>query len=228
MTKKLLLSCCTLFFSGVSSISATPYTAGIRANSLGLQLELGYQLSNNLGTRIQGGGFYHYKKNFTFEDIDYQDVCIRPLNLNALLDWYFLQTGRDYGLRLTAGVGYNANIFRLNKDLSVTGNSLGNNNTYYNGAQIGIFKAKYRFRRITPMVMVGYDSAPLGKSNLFLSIDVGAYFQGKAKARATGTGDNAGLANFARDAKEEAENLVNKHRWIKTFPIVSVAIKYQF
>lgn len=205
--KKNSIACLLFIYSLTPAISAT-YSVGARASTLGLQGEFSAQLSKDFAIRLQGGGYHHYCKSLTFENVEYRHVRIMPLNFNMLFDWYFWKSGRDYGLRLSPGIGLNFNRAKLQRDLTPQNIP-------------GVLSAKYRFNHFVPIAVVGYDS-PLFLKNLFVSFDVGVYFQGRAKAKAKINGQTA-----PESLRQVAEGVLNTHWWVKQYPIVSLAIKYQ-
>jgi hypothetical protein len=208
--------------------SADPWTSrvyvGANAGTLGARGEVGYYFNDTLRIRFAGGGFYYYKKNMKFEGVDYHNVKIRPMTFMGLLDWYFL---KGWGFRITGGIGYNRNKITLHKTLTM-GNVLGNDDVFYSGIEIGRMSAKYRFRRCVPYLGGGYDTPRFFNNHVSLNIEAGALFQGRAHAKVKATGMLAGNPAFQRRLKEEAENLMNTHKWIKVYPVVMVGVNFHF
>ncbi|WP_032112790.1 hypothetical protein [Candidatus Paracaedibacter symbiosus] len=227
---------CQLFFalsflmtaSGVMASgngqNSTKWNIGARIGTLGVQGEVGYRFNKTFGLRFQAGGFIHNRETFEFGGISYHDVEIKPQTYNLIADWYLLN---DAGFKLSIGGGYNRSKLVLNRDFSGISEVPFNGNVVP-GTTIGILKACYHFRRFTPYFGAGYDSRNLFGSNFSLSLDVGAYVQGNTKAKISATGpiqyNPAGMVKL----KQGAEEVVNDTWWIKTYPVISVAVRYNF
>lgn len=207
------------------TISTFPinWNTTVRVSTLGLQGEIGYRFNKTFGLRFQGGGLFHERKTLEFDGVKYHDVTIRPQSYNFIADWYFPD---DRGYKLSIGGGYNRNKIVLHRTFTAADTFM------YNGVNvaplIGTVKSNYHFSHFTPYAGVGYDSDKLFNSNFSFSIDVGAYFQGKSKASVAATGpiqgDPAGMAVL----KQKAEAIVNDSWWLKTYPVISVALRYNF
>lgn len=206
------------------SNAATNWYAGVRAGTLGLQGEVGHMFNSTFGLRFQGGGFFHKRETFNFGGVSYHDVEIKPQTYNLIADWYFLNNS---GVKFSVGGGYNRNELILNRDMSSIAKVTLNGSTVP-GAAIGVIRSTYHFKRFTPYVGIGYDSKGLYDSPFSLSVDVGAYMQGKCRATVTATGpiqnDPAGMAAL----KQAAQQLIDDTAWIKTYPVISVALRYNF
>jgi hypothetical protein len=90
----------------------------------------------------------------------------------------------------------------------------------------GTINAKYKYRVLAPYLGLGYDTGSLGETGISLSADAGLWFQGRVRSsfNLTGTGQsNPVVTNLA---KAHLENLLNKHKSIRTVPMVSLGVRY--
>lgn len=197
---------------------------GVRVGTLGLQGEIGYKIHSTLLLRFQAGGFFHKRKTFNFDGVTYHDVEMSPQTYNFIADWYFLNQS---GFKISIGGGYNRNHLVLNRDMTpLPQYSIGG--ATVPGSYIGIVRSQYHFRRFTPYVGVGYDTQKLGTTNFSLSIDIGAYLQGDCRATVKATGPIQNDAQGMEMLKDKAQKLIDDTGWIKTYPVVSLCLRYHF
>jgi len=215
MKNKLVLVGCLALLNSVAE--AGNWNAGARLSSLGLAAEGGYQFNETFALRLQGTWWEHFKKRLSYDNVKYHNVRFRPITVTAYADWYFYTKW----WRLSAGLGYNATKIRLNRDFS--------NHPKPERAAAGIVSAKYRFRNpLKYYVGTGIDIKKIGGSNWTFSMDAGAYFMGKVKAKVQMTGPAKDIPQAQAVAKREAEELLNDKKWFATYPAVSVGFKYEF
>lgn len=196
----------------------------LRAGTLGVQGEIGYLLNATFGLRFQGGGFGHKRETFNFDGVSYHDVEIKPQTYNLIADWYFLNNS---GFKFSLGGGYNRNKLVLNRDMSSLV-SVSLNGSTVPGSAVGVIRSTYHFRRFTPYVGGGYDVNHLLGSQFSLSIDVGAYMQGNCRAAVSATGALQNSPEGMAVLKKAAEKLIDDTWWIKTYPVISIALRYHF
>lgn len=194
------------------------WNVATRFGTLGFQGEIGYRFNESFHLRGQAGGIFHQRESLNFAGVTYHDVSIRPQTYNLIADWYFLN---NYGFKLSIGGGYNRNKIVLHRTFTVEEDPI-------KATIIGTVKSKYHFSRFTPYSGIGYDSKGLFGSNFSVSIDVGAYFQGKSKANVSATGPIQYSPSDMAELKKTAENIVNDSWWLKTYPVISISLRYCF
>lgn len=206
--------------------STDPWTSrvymGINGGSLGARGEIGYYFNDTFRLRFAGGGIFFYKKKITYEDVDYHDVKFRPMTFLVFADWYFL---KGWGFRVTGGMGYNRTKITLKKTYTM-GTLLGRDDAPYTSQELGKITAKYRFREFVPYVGGGYDSPRFFGNRVSFNIEAGALFQGKVRAKVHSTGIAADDPRFKKRSKEEAEDLMNKNKWVKVYPVIMVGVNF--
>ncbi len=225
--KKVFLAITTLMFPyGMtaempvsSSQNSASWFFGGRFGTAGIEGEVGYKFNETF--RIRGGvsGFYHFRRNLSLKNLEIENLNMRLLMAKFILDWHFLKNG----LRLSGGLVLNGNKFKFEKDFSNINLTAGGF-TINTGPNARVF-AKYRYRLLAPYVGIGYDTENLGTTKLSLSFDVGVLFQEKPKPTATMTG--ALTTQPLRTIAETYLNSLSKeHKWLKTYPIVSLGLRY--
>jgi hypothetical protein len=132
----------------------------------------------------------------------------------------------ENGLRLTAGAMYNGNKLSVHgtpsKNITVNGRT-------YTPAQIGEASGSLTFRPISPYVGIGYDSGHEKCGGLSFNVDAGVLFQGQVRGKITKlTGLLAAVPQVFDDVKTYATNEVNKNRFIKAYPVLSIGLSYKF
>jgi hypothetical protein len=197
--------------------SRTPgFSVGASAGSLGARGQVGYLFNETFGIRATAGGGYYYKRTLEFKNTKYHNVKVRPITFLLLADWYFI---KGWGFRVTGGAGYNRNKITLHKHLTLHDILRNKDQT-----QVGTVRSKYRFRPFVPYAAAGYDSPRFFNERVSFSLEAGLFFQGKARPDVKLTGlvqDNQALK---RQVKKESDKLINRHSWVKAYPVVSLGI----
>ena len=202
--------------------SNSSWIAGIRAGSTGVEVEGGYVFNDTLKIRTGVSGLTHVRRSLKVGDLKAENLDLRLLFAKISLDWHFLKNG----FRLSGGLAFNGSKIKFEKNL--------------NGVTIGGVPfqpgdrafANYKYRVLAPFIGIGYDSPNLGNTPLSLTVEVGYLFLGKPTASARV--DSPGLAPFIgadrlnSEAKAYFNQLPEDHKWLKTFPHISVGLKCTF
>ncbi|SFD09447.1 hypothetical protein [Massilia yuzhufengensis] len=146
---------------------------------------------------------------------------------DALFDWYVLSNS---SFRLTGGVLYNGNRFKLSGVPSAAGTFTFNGNTY-SRTDIGTLKGDVSFRRAAPYVGIGWGNALTPNKRLNFSADIGAFYQGKAQVNLIPLGctiSNAVCGKLASDVAVEELRLSEDAADYKVYPVLRASVSYSF
>jgi hypothetical protein len=198
--------------------------AGLRGGTTGFGGDVGYKFNPTFAVRVFGASFFHEREHLTLENTRYDNVKLKLLLAGLIADWYVFKGG----FRISGGLAINGNKIKMQRDVTalpfvtVDGNQVP-------GFLIGVGSATYRYRKLAPYLGVGYDSENIGGSSISVGLDLGFLFQGKAKAKASVTGAAPlVIPNFNRLYQDYVEHLVNNHRVLRTYPVVSLSVRYTF
>jgi hypothetical protein len=198
-----------------SSSSHEGWFVGIRGAYVpSVIIELGYEFNNTFKLRLLGQGGRYYQ-SYSVDGQTYNRIQFQPRKIGIMADWHPWKNG----FRLSAGIAYNADRIRLNH--TVTNTLLGLPASVY-----GTIAAKYRYRVNVPYLGLGYDTGSLGGTGISLSADAGLWFQGRARSTFSMSGSGQSNSTVIGMTKAHLENLLNKHKFIRTMPMVSLGLRY--
>jgi hypothetical protein len=203
------------------------FSFGVRLGAYGMpkyhaiQLEALYTLNETFRLRLVGGGFYHYFNTLYFNNQSYDNVRLNLKNGGLMADWHIFKGG----IRVSGGIFINKNELQLSKAGTALPNAVP---AFIRNTTTIVSKFKYRW--YAPYLGMGYDTPILGNSGISFSADMGFMFQGKARATTHFEGPNAGLLpqNVLDGARHESEGVINSHKWLRTIPIITFGIRYNF
>jgi hypothetical protein len=90
----------------------------------------------------------------------------------------------------------------------------------------GTIIAKYKFRVVAPYLGLGYDTGSLGDTGLSLSVDAGFWFQGRVRSSFSLSGTGRNNSMVLENTRDHLNNLLNKHKFIRTMPMISLGLRY--
>ncbi len=187
-------------------------------STLGYGLGVGIQASDSVVARV---GFNQFSKNFSTASgtLNY-DGKLKLSSFDALLDWHLF----NGATHLTVGLLSNGNKFNLTATPGA-GGTYTINGQNYSAAQVGTLNGDVSFNSVAPYLGFGWNSQPKNKGLSFKS-DFGIMFQGSPKATLTYTGtQNAAISS---QVAAEQNNLNDKLKNYKYYPVISFAIGYAF
>jgi len=179
-------------------------------------LEVGYEFNSTFKLRLLGQWGRYYQSH-SVDGQTYNHIRFQPGKVGLMADWHPWKNG----FRLSGGIAYNADRIRLNH--TVTNTLLGQPASVF-----GTIGAKYRFRVTAPYLGLGYDTGSLGDSGISLSADAGFWFQGRVRSSFILSGTGQTTPAMIELTKAHLENLLNKHKLIRTMPMASLGIRYLF
>ena len=194
-----------------------------RAGTNGLGAEVGVGFAPMLGLRAQLASG-SYERDEVQSNINYAGK-LKLSNGALLLDLHPF-TG---AFRLSTGLVYN------NNQLDATGRgdsgSIEINGISYPASSVGTLQATVRWDKASPYLGFGWGTRPQGSGGIFLSADLGAFYQ---KPTASLTGQcGPSLPTFACDQlqsdiraeERQFQDEVNKY---KLYPVLNVGVGYRF
>jgi hypothetical protein len=177
-------------------------------------VEINYEFNNTFKLRLLGQ-MGQYKRTYSGDGQRYDHIRFKPQKVGAMADWHPWKNG----FRLTGGIAYNADRIRLNH--MVTNTLLGLPASVY-----GTIIAKYKFRVVAPYLGLGYDTGSLGDTGLSLSVDAGFWFQGRVRSSFSLSGTGRNNSMVLENTRDHLNNLLNKHKFIRTMPMISLGLRY--
>ena len=204
-------------FAPLAAHAADGPFIGARISTLGAGLEVGTHLSSNWDVRLLANGF-DYSANRTVDQIRY-DGKLKMASWGAQFDWYPIKQGPLY---LTAGLYSNGNKINATANPSGTVNIGG---VPFTQAEVGNLYAHGKFKSTAPYLGIG---GRWGAGPVDISLEAGAYFQGKANVTLTNDGVFAGNSAFQAQLEIERQNLEHNLNDFSTYPVVALGVGYHF
>lgn len=204
----------------------SPWFMGLRVGTTGVEGEVGYTFNDTFRIRGSAGGLTHFRRNLDVGSLKANNLDVRIQMAKIHLDWHFLKNG----LRITGGLAFNGSRLKFDKDLSnIDIPTIPGFNT---GPNAGFAHVEYRYRRLAPFIGVGYDSPGLWGTNISFTCDAGLMFMGNPKSKIKTTTvaaiPAAVVAGLTRKAETDANNLPKTHGWLRTYPAISLGLRYTF
>ncbi len=204
-------------FAPLAAHAADGPFIGARISTLGAGLEVGTHLSSNWDVRLLANGF-DYSANRTVDQIRY-DGKLKMASWGAQFDWHPIKQGPLY---LTAGLYSNGNKINATANPSGTVNIGG---VPFTQAEVGNLYAHGKFKSTAPYLGIG---GRWGAGPVDISLEAGAYFQGKANVTLTNDGVFAGNSAFQAQLEIERQNLEHNLNDFSTYPVVALGVGYHF
>ena len=219
--KNILSKIFTISILTLISVSshANTFAVGPKVGTLGLGLEGSMKINEycNIAAGVNG---FHISKHTDDGQIKYNG-SLRMLTAGVTVNAHPFQNG----FKVSAGGFYNGNKLDISATPSKNTTINGHN---YTPAQIGKVNGSLDFKKVSPYLGIGYDSAFYSSNPWSFNCEAGVLFQGKPRAKINSiTGylqnDRQAIQDLAQDAAKGA----NKS-YIRYYPVVSVGFKYSF
>ena len=204
----------------VPSLSSAQVALAARASTLGLGAELSFRVARTVGIRL-GGNYLEFSRNETIEDIAYQ-ATPHFENGTAILDLH------PFGgaFHLSGGLLLNYNegelVATLANDITIGGRT-------YTPQEVGSLTGTVTFNNAAPYLGFGFA----GQSRIAFLFDVGVGFTGKPQVILVGDTNLTGPAKTEFDQnveqeRAEIEDEINRKKYLRYHPVVSVGLKVRF
>jgi hypothetical protein len=201
-----------------SAAVAQQTSIGAAVGTPGIGVELGTDLSQTFGLRLQGN-YFGLSRDVNSNRITY-DGDLDLLSVGLVGDIYLFNSG----FRLSGGAFYNKN----NVDLVATPTgTVTVGGTTYTGAQIGRLDGRVDFNEFSPYAGIGYTTKR-GGTGLSFVFDAGVLFQGAPDVRLTSSGPISTAPGFAADLERERAEIAEDIDVLKYYPVVRIGIAYRF
>jgi len=201
-----------------AAASAQSNFAGVRASTLGLGVEAGWNVNDHVMIRgLLNGANVNYHTDS--EDIRY-DGKLKLGSAGVQVDYRFSPDGPLY---VTAGLYANGN--KVDATATPTSNAEVGGVTY-TPAQIGTLTARGKFNGAAPYLGIG-ARWPVG-SAMTISLEAGAYFQGTPKVTLTSNGTYASNPAYQSSLEQERRELEDDIKDAKTWPVVALGVGWRF
>lgn len=215
---KLILSVGSLTLLSSVALADVNFAIGPKIGTLGAGVEAVVGSGEAFNLRINANG-WRYSREIHKDTVKWNG----KLNLKTagiFADYHPFENG----FRISAGPLLNYNSLNIsaapNQNLTINGHT-------YTPTQIGKATGKLKFKKVSPYLGIGYESAFTNNSCLSMNVEAGVLFQGKAKGTFSATGSSATQSQFLNDLKSNAEKAANKD-FIRYYPVISIGFKYRF
>lgn len=216
--------------AGVALALAWPASAhaqvgvSLDAGTTGVGGHLALPLGERFGARF-GAAYLSHRFDGSSNSIDYQ-IDGKLKSADALLDWFAFG---GQGMRLSAGVVYDANQFKVTGKPSAGRYLI--NGVNYAATDVGVLSGAVDYAKFAPYLGLGYGNAPTA-SGWGFAADLGAYYQGKGSARLDNVGCKAVALvcqAIARDVAVERTRLADQVSDVpKLYPVLRASLSYRF
>lgn len=212
----LLATSLSALFSSQASVG--PISLGVKGCTLGLGIESSYRINCWLSLTGSINGLKLTSDNST-KTLSI-DGKIRLLTAGASLGFHPFNSG----FKFLAGVFYNGNQLELS-DVRLKDN-ITLNNVNFTRDQLGQANLKVRYKRVSPYLGLGFDSALYNSCPWNFTGELGVLFQFSPKACLirTGAGSAPALNAYVVSKVERAAN----KDILRYFPVMSIGFKYVF
>ena len=208
------------FLFAVPSLLSGQVALAARASTLGLGAELSFRVARTMGIRL-GGNYLEFTRNETIEDINYQ-ATPHFENGTAILDLH--PFGNAFHLSGGLLLNYNEGelIATLANDVTIGGRT-------YTPQEVGSLTGTVTFNNTAPYLGFGFA----GQSRIAFLFDLGVGFTGKPQVNLVGETNLTGQAKTEFDQnveqeRAEIEDEVNRRKYLRYHPVVSVGLKVRF
>jgi hypothetical protein len=198
-------------------------SVAVRVGTTGAGLEVGSAIGSHLGLRVNllGGSISH---DLTESGIRY-DGKFKLSNGSVLLDLHPFAGS----FRISGGLAYNNN--RIDATATPETGVIVINGVPYPADQVGRLYADLSWDKASPYVGIGWGSSPGGGRGLFLTTDLGVFYQTPAVSL-TGVCGPALPAPLCQqlqaDVRAEEAQLRDAVAEAKWYPVLSIGIGYRF
>jgi len=208
--------------SSLAAASSFAQAVAVKAGTDGAGLEFQYGVSEHFGARLQvdGGSISH---NIKKTDVQY-DARLRFANALALADWHPLAGA----WRLSAGLVYNDNKFRLNA--VPTGGTFTINGNTYPATDVASLQGTLGYSKVGPYLGTGWGISPRG-AGLFGSVDLGVQWQPNHVSLNAACGapiqGTAACSLLQSDVAAEQARLQDQTRILHLWPVIQLGIGWR-
>jgi hypothetical protein len=191
-----------------------------RASTLGIGAELSFRAGGNVGIRL-GGNYLQFSRDATIENINYR-VTPHFENGTVILDLHPFGGAFHFSGGVLLNYDEGELIATLAHDIQIGGQ-------VYTPQQVGSLTGAVTFKRTAPYLGIGFA----GRSRIAVLFDVGVGFTGKPQIELVGDTNLTGAEKAQFDANVEQERVeveaeVNKRKYLRYHPVVSLGIKFGF
>lgn len=209
----------------MTSLGANAIELSAKAGTLGLGLDLNYQLNRFVSARA-GLNYLPYSDTIAEGGNDF-DVDINLNTLGVLLDV------RPFagGFRISTGVFVNSSELSMDTAQQVSYDV--GNDTYTGNLQLN---GSLTFQPVAPYLGIGYDL--FYRSKFSIGAELGILYQGSPNVSLTGTGTaDLGGGNtinvgsdplFQENLRVEEQNLEDDIDQFSIYPVISLNLSYRF
>ncbi|WP_019143099.1 hypothetical protein [Noviherbaspirillum massiliense] len=208
------------------------FAASAHAQSVGITAEIGTSgaglhlvaplIKETLNARLGFNGL-NYSSDWDTEDATY-DAKLKLRTFDALLDLYPTSTQ----FRLTGGLVYNGNKVSATAK-PVAGNTYTFNGRTYSASDAGQVDGNIDFNKVAPYVGIGWGNAVGKNKGWGFTADVGVMFQGSPDVNLKASGcDPTICSQLASDLERESQDLRDKAKDYRYYPVVRVGLTYKF
>lgn len=197
------------------------FGVGVKAGTLGLGLEGRWDGLPWLDFRLGANAYSLSSEGRETNNIYQTDLNLETIYLTANLNFPLSP------FRLTVGAMSNGN------ELKLVGAETGNysfGGQEWTQSEVGVLTSKTSFASTAPYVGLGFDFEIFGKAGL--NFDLGVLLQGEPDVSlvATGTAVNDPVVgdSFAAAIEAERQDLEDDMKFLKAYPVISLAFVYNF
>lgn len=198
----------------------TSNSVSLKLGTLGVGVDLEHMFNKKFALRLNVNGL-KVSKSKSIEGIDY-DLDLKLLTAGLLADYHPWESS----FRLTAGAYYNKNKITGHAEPTQSKSITIGDKTYTYSDKISV-DAKIDFKKFAPYIGFGWSSTEV--NGWHFTADIGAMYHGTPKVSLKSyTTNNAIKAQLETETKKEEQELYNKVKKYKWYPVVSIGIQKKF
>jgi len=219
MSVILLLILSVLLFLVTGCANSGGLAVSGKAGTLGLGGELTTRMTSNINARV-GVNALDLDFDAEAEDVEY-DVGLELRSFTALLDWHIF----DDPFRISAGILVNENELSL-KASPTTTEELGG--TPYTPDEIGTLSGRVDFDDLAPYVGIGWGNALDRNQRWGFYFDLGVAYTRSPHIALKANGSLASDPAFQADLARERDDIEDKLKRFRFYPVISIGLFYRF
>jgi hypothetical protein len=190
-----------------------------KAGTLGLGGELATAITSGVNARV-GINALSFDYEGEAEDVEY-DVGVDLLSFPAVIDLYPF----NGPFRISGGALLNRNEIDL-RARPTASEEIGG--TVYTAAEIGTLHGDVEFDDIAPYLGIGWGNALDGDQKWGFLCDFGVAYIGSPHVSLSANGALASDPTFQQDLEREKDDIKDKWRRYRFYPVVSVGLFFRF
>jgi hypothetical protein len=192
----------------------------LKVGTLGLGVDFEHMFNKKHALRVNINGL-KVSKTKNLKGIDY-DLDLKLLTAGVLYDYHPWKSS----FRLTTGLYYNKNKITGHAEPTASKSITIGDKTYTASDKVSV-DAKIDFKKVAPYIGIGWSSTEV--DGWHFTADIGVMYHGTPKVSLKSYTSNANIRNeLESETKKEEQELYDKVKKYKWYPVIAIGIQKKF